>query len=364
MQERKLASIRTIKEIKPIKGADRIVCAVVDGWELVTQKSNDLKVGDFVVYFEIDSLLPQVEQFEFLHPYYVTEKNSINGAGFRLKTIRLRGQVSQGLIIPVEKGEVFDLVDGIWYAFNVPSEGHITPIFDGMDLTDRMGVKKYEKPIAANLAGIVRGNFPSFIPKTDEERIQNCIGKFHHEWNNHQFEVTLKLDGSSFTAYFIPASETHPVERFGVCSRNMDLLESEGNSFWQVVRRLDLENKLRRFDRSIAIQGELMGPGVQGNREKLDHLQVFVFNIYDITRSRYLDAVERKSITAELGMRHVPVIDEGSVFSGFLTTKDFLQYAERPSLNHEQAEGIVFKSLDNPEISFKAISNKYLLDED
>lgn len=373
MSERKLASVRKIKSIEPIEGADKIVKATVDGWELVTQKSNEFQPDDLVVYLEIDSLLPISEQFSWLEPYKVSAKNSVNGEGYRLKTIKLRGQVSQGLILPLG-----DILDGFPEYFRVGDRGEWMVYDDnyqvweivkeGVDLTALMNVKKYEKPIPANLAGKIRGNFPSFIPKTDQERIQNCFDKFWNKWRDDEWEATIKLDGSSFTAYYDQYND-----RLGVCSRNLDLIETEENSFWQVARQLDLENKLRSVFEAhglaIAIQGELMGPGVQGNREQLDKLQIFVFDIIDITdhqmvnyQPEYWDSYRRGLLSLELDLPHVPVIEE-DVFSGFDSVKKFLAYAERPSLNHPNAEGVVFKNLRDPSISFKVIANSYLLGE-
>lgn len=369
MSERKLASIRTISEIRPIEGADNIVCAVVDGWELVTQKSNNFKEGDLVVYFEIDSVLPEREEFEFLRDRcYVSAERSVNGAGFRLKTIKLRGQVSQGLIIPID-----DVMKRSVHPFNfqpIWSIGEIG-IFNehiqdtvskegAFDLTDLLGVVKFERPLPTQLAGVARGNFPSFIPKTDEERIQNRFKHLMNKWINHRWEVTMKLDGSSFTAYY----RSHPdIEggQFGVCSRNLDLTETEGNSFWQVARDLDLETKMKGLGRNLAIQGELCGPGVQGNREDLSTLHMFVFNIFDIDKQEYLLPAVRRNICERLGLNHVPIITENLRLDPTITVRDILDMADGPSLNAKLREGIVFKSWNDPSISFKAISNKWLL---
>lgn len=349
--ERKLVTIRRIAAIDPIEGADRIVRATVDGWQLVTQKSNNFQVGDLVTYFEIDSLLPEIDEFEFLRPYFVTK--SVNGPGFRLKTIKLRGQISQGLILPLTK------IDDKWF-MERPGIGAWL-VDEGDDVTESYGVKKYEKPIPANLAGTIRGNFPSFIKKTDQERIQNCFKEWSNLWREEEFEVTLKLDGSSFTAYYLQQSEKNPVARFGVCSRNLDLIETPENAFWQVARKLNLEEKLASVGHSVAIQGELMGPGVQGNREGLTALDLYVFDMFNIDTFKYMYAPERHEFCENNDLRHVPIIDYAGVFSGFMSAKDFLEYAERPSLNHKQAEGIVFKSIKFPCYSFKAISNAFLV---
>lgn len=348
MSDRKLASIRRIAEIREIPGADNIVCAVVDGWELVTQKSNNFREGDLVVYFEIDSVLPEREEFEFLRDRcYVSAERSVNGAGFRLKTIKLRGQVSQGLILP-------------WRTFYTDLLGY-NNIYDGFDLTEILGVVKYEKPLPANLAGKARGNFPTFIPKTDQERIQNCFRTLENKWIDHLWEVTMKLDGSSFTAYY----RTHPdlsEGQFGVCSRNLDLQETEGNAFWQAARKYNLEENLRLLGRSVAIQGELMGPGIQGNKEKLTELSMFVFDIYDIDNKTYVDAYERYDLCEKLDLPHVPLIEDEFKFDKNTLSKDaILEMADGPSLFANLREGIVFKSRTDPNVSFKAISNKWLL---
>lgn len=230
---------------------------------------------------------------------------------------------------------------------------------EGLDLTNFLGVKKYERPLPANLAGVARGNFPSFIPKTDQERVQNIFNKLKRDYNDHKFEVTIKLDGSSMTVY----NKKGPVDRFGVCSRNLDLEESEGNSFWIAARKYDLERKLKECGFSFAIQGELMGPGIQGNRENLKDVEFFVFDIYNIDFARYYDAYERQIMTEKLGLRHTPSLGFRKL-SEFDTVQDLLAFADSVrSLNHDIAEGVVFKSVTDPSVSFKVISNKFLLKE-
>lgn len=336
---RKLASIRRIKNIKPIDGADLIVSCEIDGWNVVTQKSNNFKVDDLVVYFEIDSLLPEIENFEFLRDRcYVNENNSVNGSGFQLRTIRLKGIYSQGLILPVDdfKKEL----------------SHIA-VEEGYDLTEILNVKKYEKPLPASLAGEAKGSFPSFIRKTDQNRIQNVYDDYKSYLHDDVWEETIKLDGTSFTVYINNGE-------FGVCSRNLDLLEAEGNSYWNFVRKSDLENKLRNLGRNIAIQGELMGSGIQGNQEKMSGQELFVFDVFDIDSFSYLSHTERLKIVDDLELNHVPIIGYPTL-SG-LSLNDLLERADGPSLNKNvKREGIVFKNIRDPNISFKVISNKWLL---
>lgn len=363
MTERKLASIQKITKLSPIKDADRIEVADILGWKVVVQKGIH-KVGDLVVFFEIDSLLPEIPEFEFLRKScYI--KESQNGSGFRLKTIKLKKQVSQGMIMPIRELEYILHFD-VWPELNKEES----------DVTDILGVKKYEKIVPANLAGKVRGNFPSFIPKTDQERIQNFIGDFMKNYRDHIWETSLKLDGSSCTIYYNSA-----IGEFGVCSRNMNLTETEENSFWQVARKYDLETKMTNrdafmyvpnptsgimedFPKSYAIQGELMGPGVQGNRENLSELDLYVYDIWDIEKQSYVDSKTRLEMTAHLGLKHVPIYETCSY--GFDDAKGFLDHAEYgydgKSINHPHREGLVFKSLNDPNVSFKAISNKFLLE--
>ena len=363
---RKLASIQKITKLSPIDGADKIEVASILGWKVVVQKGLHVE-GDLVVYFEIDSVLPELPEFEFLRKScYVTDKTSVNGSGFRLKTIKLRGQISQGLIIPMREltgyltssGDIGD---------NRASD--ISYYEEGDDVTDLLGVVKFERPIPANLAGKIRGNFPSFIPKTDQERIQNFIKDYCEKYRDHEWEVSLKLDGSSMTVYY-NAEE----DRFGVCSRNLDLTETEDNSFWQVARKHKLEELMRDYSMngyewfgkpiSFAIQGELMGPGVQGNREKLTELDFYVYDVWDITNQKYLDSKTRIDLCEYFGIQHVPVYEV--VKLGYDTADGFLELAEFGyedglSINNKVREGLVFKSVNDPSISFKAISQKYLL---
>lgn len=332
---RKLASIRSIVNIEPIDGADNIVCATVDGWKLVTQKSNNFQIGDLVIYFEIDSFLPVTEKFEFLRKSSYRKMG--DEEGFRIKTIKLRGQVSQGLILPLTE---FDITN--------PEEG--------LDLTETLRVKKWDPPLPTQLAGTAKGNFPSFLVKTDQERVQNIYKNL--QYINDEFEVTLKLDGSSVTVYYNNGE-------YGVCSRNLDLKETEGNTFWDTVRRIKLIESLQALGKNIAIQGELMGPGVQGNRENLKTHSIFVFDIIDIDNQRYLTPEQRYDMIAELNcglLEQVPFIDWISL-DKFTSVDDYLNYADRESMVHPIAEGVVFKSRNNPRISFKAINNKFLLKE-
>lgn len=339
--ERKLATIREITDIRPIEGADMIELASVGGWNVVVAKNVGHKIGDKVVYCEIDSFLPIREEFEFLRKS--SYKKMDDQEGFRLKTIKLRGQVSQGLILPIS------VVPIVQFA-----TGHDLP--EGMDVTEMLGIVKYEPPIPAELSGKVKGGFPSFLRKTDEERIQNLV-KEYEEYkltSKHQFYMTEKLDGSSATFYMNDGV-------FGVCSRNLELLETEGNTFWKVARELDLENKLKDKG-NICLQGELIGEGIQGNPYKIKGQTVHFFNGFDIDTQTRMNINDFLILLDELELLSVPILDVAFLLPD--TVEDMLKLAEDKSCLNKltEREGVVVRSLDNT-ISFKAISNKFLLSE-
>jgi RNA ligase (TIGR02306 family) len=342
--ERKLATIRQIDNIQPIEGADMIELATVGGWKVVVAKDVNHKVGDLVVYCEIDSFLPIEPEFEFLRKS--SYKKMADGTeGFRLKTIKLRGQVSQGLILPLKD------------AYNVFKRN--TPNmdmnwFEGLEVTEMLNIVKYEPPVPAQLSGQVKGMFPSFLKKTDEERIQNLTREFEG-YKNEVFYVTEKLDGSSVTYYVKDGV-------FGVCSRNLDLVESEGNSMWKFAITSGLKERLLALDRNIAVQGEIIGEGIQGNPYKIIGQTVRLFNGFDIDKYEYLSLDDLLKLSKWLEVKTVPILD--LEFRLPDTIDELLSYADSKSVLNEKfdREGVVIRSHDR-KISFKAISNKFLLNE-
>ncbi len=342
---RKLASIRPITYIKPIEGADAIECAIVDGgWPVVIRK-DEYKVGDTAVYFEIDSWVPHE-----LAPFLSSgkEPREYNGVkGERLRTVKLRGQVSQGLLLPL------DCLGSISNDVSV-----------GEDVSHILNIQKWEPPIPAQLQGTMKGNFPHFIPKTDQERCQNLRKDIFETYKDNTYEVTTKLDGSSTTIY-IKDGEV------GVCSRNIDLKETEGNSFWKAARNQNIIEPLLELSKEkgeeYAIQGELIGEGIQGNPEKLQGQRFYLFDIYSITESRYMTPFERYAVLDQLkragaDIEHVPIIEPCfELTKNFSTIDELLEFAEGPSFNPQtKREGLVFKSFWSA-FTFKAIANSYLL---
>lgn len=343
---RKLATVRKIKELRPIPDADAIELAIVDGWNVVVAKNVGHKEGDLVVYCEIDSFLPLEPEFEFLRKTSYKKMGDVEG--FRLKTIKLRGQVSQGLLLPLKDAYAI-------YQRTRPSLNF--EWFEGLEVTEMLGIVKYEPPIPAQLAGKIKGMFPSFLKKTDEERVQN-LAKEYEQWrlsSEHQFYATEKLDGSSATFYLNDGI-------FGVCSRNLDLLESDDNTFWKAARDLKIKEKLESLNRNIAIQGELIGEGIQGNPYKIKGHSVRFFNVFDIDTQEYFGLpMFLSTMEHSLKLETVPIL---GIFQLPETIEELLKIAEEKSVLNPgfDREGLVIRSIDR-KISFKVISNKFLLKE-
>ena len=338
---RKLATIRKIDLIRPIPDADAIECAVVGGWTVVIKKG-DFKAGDLAIYCEIDSWIPHA-----LAPFLSKGKEPrvFDGiVGERLRTMKLRGQLSQGLLLPL----IIKMGGNL-----LPTTRRI--VSEGEDVSEALGIVKYEAPVPACLAGKARGMFPSFIPRTDQERIQNLTTE-HAEWVTAglTWELTEKLDGSSMTVYVNERDH-------GVCSRNLNLYDTEGNTLWQVAHRDQILTAIQDSQRNLAIQGELIGEGIQGNHYKIKGQSFYVFDIYDIDKGLYLTPEERRDFCEFHELLHVPVIVDDKDL-GIGTVEELLSWANDKSRLNSQAdrEGLVFKCNER-QISFKTISNKYLL---
>lgn len=343
--KRKLASIQVISKIEPIPGADLIEKATVKGWECVVRKG-EFKVGDLCVYFEIDSMIPRRFWSEFLfkddRQYY------------RLRTVRLKGQISQGLIIkpntciPMEI--ILKLVES--------SEDLIEK-----DVTDYLEITKYEPEIPAQLRGLIKGSFPHFIPKTDEERIQNIPWILEQEADT-EIVVTEKLDGTSMTVYVKDGE-------FGVCSRNIEFKECEC-IYWQIAKRDKFDEKLKSLNKNIALQGELIGLGIQGNKYKLAQPEFYIFNIFDIEKNKFLDYQEIEKMLEWIqsnNLKFVPKILEFKAIKEIGNLQDFIKLSTGKSLLNPtvEKEGIVVRSKIEKNIhnlgrfSFKVINPEFLL---
>lgn len=330
---RKLASVQLISDVKTIPNADAICAYKVGGWWVV-DRVGQYSVGDKVIYCEIDSWIPHTTAPFLSKGQQPSTYEGVEGA--RLRSIKLRGQLSQGLLLPMS---------------SLQKDCDV-----GTDVSADLNIIKWEAQIPAQLAGEARGVFPSIIPKTDQTRVQS-IGNELKTYAKQKlvFEVTEKLEGSSCTMYMDDDWDFH------VCSRNLDLKESDSNTFWAVAKQYSVQSKMMLLGvKGYAIQGELVGPGIQGNIYKLNKHDFYVFDVFDSTHARYLTACERATFIAKLGLKSVPVIDRTAGVSDDVD-KLLLAAEGRSVIGHTEREGIVFKCETDPTVSFKAISNKYLL---
>lgn len=352
--ERALVTISIIEEIKKHENADLLEIATIRGWQCVVKK-DEFKQGDKVVFFEIDSFLPIKEEFEFLRKNCYRNHPDL-GEGFKLKTVKLRGELSQGLVMPLS---ILNAIEKEWEV--------------NEDVTEVLNIKKYEVPLSKSLrCGNPKGNFPFFIQKTDQNRIQNCW-KFIKDCSN--WEVTEKMDGSSCTVYY---NEGFGV---GVCSRNFDLkLDDDSSDFVKAAKNQNLLFVLENMKENLAIQGELCGPGIQGNKYKLNKPVIFIFDIWDIDKQRYLSKDERDLKIVEIKkyyvdeekckVKEVPYLGTFPIEKDKFDLKYYLEFADGKSALNKNCnrEGVVFKSVDRFSVrsfeSFKIISNKFLLAEE
>jgi RNA ligase (TIGR02306 family) len=342
---RKLATIERITNISPIPDADKIEVARVLGWNVVIEKGL-YHVGSIVVYCQIDSLMPNNKQeFEFL-----------KSSNYRIRTVRLRGQVSQGIcfpldILPIEvKWHVEELERSRLTLHDLAD----SPI--GMDVTEILGIEKYEAPIPAELSGDAKGGFPSFMMITDEDRIQ-ILPHIPIEYQGQSFITTEKLDGSSCSFFWKNGI-------FGVCGRNYEYYETPGNSMWKFARQNFIEEKLGVLGRNLGLQGEIIGEGIQKNKYKLRGQTVKFFRMFDIDKYEFLPYEEMVDIIGYLTLETVPILDWDYKLPG--SVDEILAYAQGKSVLNPQAEreGVVFvrhEVKNQGRLSFKAISNKFLL---
>lgn len=327
-----LASIQKITNIKPIPEADKIEVATLLGWNVVVRK-NEFKVGDLVVYCEVDSILPFAPWSDFLR-----DKNNPDKP-IRLRTMRIRGQISQGICFPL----------------NILPDGAYS-IGDGV--TSILGITKYDPPIPACLSGEVEGMFPtSLIPKTDEMRIQSAPDVLNR-YPEILWYRTEKVDGSSGTFLFIDG-------KFSVCSRSLILRENLNNTFWKVAAANSLKEKLEGT--SFAVQGEVIGEGIQGNKYKLKGQHLYVFNVFDILAYRYLDYSAFFDFCSKKEIKTVPIIEINKSLKGY-SIESLLKEVDCDSvLFKTPCEGNVYRSMnemrdpDLGRLSFKVINNNFLL---
>lgn len=341
---RKLCSVQRVIEVSAIENADRIEKIQVLGWTLVSKK-DEFKKGDLCVYFEIDSLLPDLPMFQFI-------KRSDKPSALRLRTAKLRGVISQGLAMPITILEDFDV--------------DINSIEVGQDLSEVIGVKKYAPPQRKHQIRTLLP-FPDYVNKTDEMRIQSEPGLIE-EFVGKDCYIAIKLDGCS-------ATYSLKDEQFDVCSRNCALGEllnpdtpRAKDIYWQIALKYNIEEKLKSQG-NFAIQGEICGPNVQKNRLQLSELSFFAFNVWDIDKQQYLSFADFIDFCKRIQLPTVPILDSNFHFDNTISAESLLKMAEGKYENTKnEREGIVIRPLQETHstildgrLSCKAISNKFLL---
>jgi RNA ligase len=361
---RKLASIQKIVNIEPIPDADAIEKATVLGWEVVIAKKDNLKINDLVCYIEVDSIVPPKPEFEFLK-----ERK------YRIRTIKLRKQISQGLILPLNI---------------LPSKKYN----EGDDVTDIIGVKKYdpqadaEEKLAKEVANRTnnrikkfmmqypwyrrlflkpkKGGWPKFISKTDEDRIQLFPDICNKEANT-IFGVTEKIDGQSGTWFLLKKEKYNFLGfkfgnsfEFGVCSRNLHLPKENDSSYWCIARKYNIRKVLERLigdNQFVAIQGEIIGPGIQANKYKVSEYEMYAFNL--IFPDKKIDTKTAAFILEEWGIKFVPVLDNN--FKLKPSIHENVDYAKGKSILVDGLrEGVVCRNYEK-NLSFKIVNPEFLL---
>lgn len=320
-----LAYIGQVTHIYPIPGADfieslEVVCGPGGRWR-GTAKKGDFNPGDRCEVYLQDALLPQSERFAFLEARH-----------WRIRMVRLKGVPSECLIMPLTEATASLEV--------------------GVDITDLAGVTKYEKPLSANIGGDILGHFPSFVPKTDEPNFQRAPDLVA-ALQGQPFYVTLKADGSSGTVFWDRDGTVH------ACSRNFELKERPDTAVWQLVARYNLAQQRL----PLALQFEIVGPGVQKNRLGLREMELRLFNVWHIEQRRYLDFADMQAVAQNLGLPVVDLVEMGDAFD-LRDDEALRRYAERTYPNGATAEGVVIRptqemQVDGERLSFKVINLLY-----
>jgi len=363
---RKLASVRRIISLEPIPKADNIVKATVDGWQCVAKK-NQFREGELCIFFEIDSIVIKHEVFEFMRP-----------RKFRVKTARFMKQMSQGLIMPLS------IIEQI--------TGKQIPVEEGTDLTETLGVTKHdpylekEKRFSGKRQkknfiiqymmsfGWFRklhykytgrdNNFPWFLSKTDEERVQNLPHIFKL-WDGIEVYETEKMHGMSATYAIYKGKfflERFLFKDFYVCSRNLALHKEDDSEWWEIARRLDIKKKLQSVGKNIAIQGEICGIGIHKDPYQIKDLRFFVFNVIDINTNKKYNFQDKLRFCVDYDFNVVPYVERYFMNKDSTVNEMIERSKGKSAINNKiLREGIVIRNVNDDHMSFKAINPEFLL---
>lgn len=342
---RHLVSVQRIKEILPIEGADRIEMARVLGWQCVVKKG-EFKPGDLCFYAEIDTFFPILPELEFLRASSY-KKTEYQGEGLRIKTQKLRGCISQGLILDLNIRESIGTKYAEW-----------PDLTDGVDVTKCFGAKEYFVPETTGALGTAKSGLPNFVYHTDETRIQSAPDVLN-ELMGKPYYITTKIDGTS-VSFFVKDG------KFGITGHNTTFTNLDDSFYYKFAESHGIVQAMLNFGKNIVVQGEFAGPSIQSNRLKLPDFQWFVFNIKFIDENRFANFDELVKISKSLGLTMVPIDEEGESFN--YTEDELLAKADGQYSSGTKREGIVIRPKTetwsktlNGRLSFKVINNKYLL---
>jgi uncharacterized membrane protein len=364
MRER-LATIQKVLDVRPIEGADKIEAITILGWHLVAKK-DEFNEGDLAVFIEVDSILPEKDWSEFMRP-----------RKFRVKTAKFMKMISQGLALPLnilppkefkklgfikvsppyEEGEdVTELLGIVHYETLTPEEKDV-------DRTKRSKLGRFFMRFAWYRKYFVKsfkGGFPQFLHKTDEERLQNNPRFLEYK---KPVYITEKLDGQSGTFFIRKKSPLNNV--FGVCSRNIYQKTKCNSNYWKIAKQFDLEKKLKEaqkfYNADIAIQGEIVGDGIQKNKYGIKGLDFYVFNVFDINKQEYFPCVDMMTFCSIYELKTVPIICFDTILPD--SVDEMVEESKAMSVINSQVkrEGIVVRSTDGKKLSFKVINPEFLL---
>lgn len=376
--ERKLAHIEIIESLTPIEGADKIEVAQVLGWQCVVKKG-EFKVGEKIIYVEVDSVMPEKPEFEFLRD-----------RKFRVRTIKLRGQISQGLILPINT------------LTSINSKISIGFLNIGDDVTEYLSITKYLSPSERQeieqierklideknklkkfmmryswfrrlfLPNKQKKGFPYWVSKTDEERIQN-IPHVLEQFKDKEVYVTEKIDYQSgtWTGKMVPRfngilGKLFPKKyQFVVCSRNLTT-NNKNSLYWQIAKKYNIEQILKK-NPTLTIQGEQGNTKIQGNKYGITEPTMWVFNIIDYEKNYHYNYQEIVNFCNKNGLIPVPRINSDYLKNYGTTVQELVEFSKgKSTLANIPREGIVVRCIENGKkiLSFKVINPKFLLKYD
>lgn len=326
----KIATIEKVLAVRDHPNGEKLSLVTILGWQVVA-KRGEFKPGDLVVYIEPDSIVEERPEYEFLR-----------SRNFRVKLIKLRGEVSQGLLFPLSAFQWPVAIDEGWIGKSVATE---------------IGARHYEKPAPGALIGDVAGPFPSFLVKTDEMNLRS-YPQVIEELRGRECYITVKMDGTSISYFYHEGV-------FGACSRNYTVSLTENSALTKIAQRYGLQEKLASCGKSVAIQAELFGPGIQANRMAASDLDMAIFNLYFIEERRYASFKELQAFTKDNNLPSASLIWQGAFA---FTLEDLIEKANALRYsNNAPAEGLVIRPTEESysptlegRLSVKVVSEKFL----